>query len=255
MKSENFEERQKLMFRFILLYAGSIALVILGFVALSSRGPVVAEKPAQGSGADKQQADRLTAELDSTRQQVWRLRREMLIKDSLIDKLAMAPVPDIADGAFEKQELVRMGRAQTVLRESLEKIRTDSAVLRRQLDDQVKSGSALKDQVFNLRSNNEALQTRLVTDDGPGGGANAKTAALQRQSAQLNDDLRFAEVDCSLSRADAKQVVYNSRQRKELLTDALTTLNELVKSPDAEVVRKARERLITLRSIASTVHD
>jgi hypothetical protein len=255
MKSENFEERQKLMFRFVLLYAGSIALVILGFVALSSRGPVVAEKPAQATGADKQQADRLTAELDSTRQQVWRLRREMLIKDSLIDKLAMAPVPDIADGAFEKQELVRMGRAQTVLRESLEKIRTDSAVLRRQLDDQVKSGSALKDQVFNLRSNNEALQTRLVTDDGSGGGANAKTAALQRQSAQLNDDLRFAGVDCSLSRADAKQIVYNSRQRKELLTDALTTLNELVKSPDAEVVRKARERLITLRSIASTVHD
>jgi hypothetical protein len=153
MKPENFEERQKLMIRFILLYAGSIVLLILGFVALSSREPAPVAKPVSTTTTDKQ-VDKLTTELDSTRRQVWRLRREMLIKDSLIDQLAMAPVPDIPDRAFEKKELARIQKEQIAI-------------------------------------------------------------------------------------------------RKELLI----TLDELVKSPDTEVVRKARERLIALRISASTVHD
>ena len=130
---------------------------------------------------------------------------------------------------------------------------------------QVKGSAALKDQVSTLRHNNETLQGRLheairspsggPADDVPTGSATARTAALERQSAQLSDDLRFAEVDCNLVRADARQVIYTDKQRKELLTDALTTLNELVKSPDAETQKKARNRITMLRTIASTVHD
>ena len=262
MQPENFEERKKLLQRFALLYVASIALLVLGFVWLTGREPAVAvtRMPAV-TGPDKQVVDQLTTELDSSRQQVWRLRREMLIKDSLIDQLALAPVPDIQYNAFEKQEVDRLQKEQGVSREALTRMRSDSVALREQLEMQVKGSAALKDQVTNLRHNNETLQGRLheairsPSDDVPAGSPTARTAALERQSAQLSDDLRFAEVDCNLVRADARQVIYTDKQRKELLTDALTTLNELVKSPDAEVQKKARNRITMLRTIASTVHD
>ena len=264
MRPENFEARKKLLTRFVLFYVGSIALLLLAFFGLSSREttPPPVHNPAV-AGVDKKWADRVTAELDSTRQQVWKLRRQLFIKDSLIDLLAIAPVPDIPDGAFEKKELARMQKDQATVRDALQKIRYDSTALQQQLDDQLRTGSALKDQVTSLRHNNETLRTRLYPDftsgsGGPDGGNGAdqtRTKALERQSAQLNDDLRFAEVDCNLSRADARQIVYNAKQRKELLTDALSTLNELVKSPDEEVQRKAKERMNLLRNIASSVHD
>jgi chromosome segregation ATPase len=177
--------------------------------------------------------------------------------------LAIAPVPDIPDGAFEKKELARVQKEQTAFLDALQKIRYDSTALQQQLDDQLRAGSALNDQVNNLRHNNETLRTRLYPDftsgsggsDGGDGADRTRTRALERQSAQLNDELRFAEVDCNLSRADARQIVYTAKQRKELLTDALKALNELATSPDEDVQRKARQRLLTLRSIASTVHD
>ena len=109
MQPENFEERKKLLLRFALLYVASIALLILGFVWLAGREPdVPVTRMPVVAGPDKQVVDRLTTELDSSRQQVWRLRREMLIKDSLIDQLALAPVPDIKYNAFEKQEMDRL---------------------------------------------------------------------------------------------------------------------------------------------------
>ncbi|HEY4109985.1 hypothetical protein [Puia sp.] len=142
MKPENFEQRQKLLRRFLFLYVGSLALLILGFWALSSREP--AAVPVQNlvpTAEGRQKTDRITAELDSSRQQVWRLRRELLTKDSLIDQLVMAPVPDIPDGAYERHELARLQKEQLAARDALRKIRYDSALLREQLDDQVRAGS------------------------------------------------------------------------------------------------------------------
>jgi len=236
MRPENFEIRKKLLTRFVLFYAGSIALLLPAFFGLSSReGTSSPVHKAAVAGVDKKVADRLTAELDSTRQQVVRLRRQLFVKDSLIDLLALAPVKDIPDGAFEKKELARMQKEHAAIRNALQKIRYDSTSLQQQLDDQLRTGSDLNDQVANLRHNNEKLRSRLYPDftggvggtDGGDGADQARTRALERQSAQL----------------------------KELLTDALKTLNELANSPDEDVQRKARERLETLRNIASTVHD
>jgi hypothetical protein len=264
MRPENFEARKQLLTRFILFYAGSIALLLLAFFGLSSReGTTQAAHAGKIAGVDKKVTNRLTAELDSTRQQVWKLRRQLFVKDSLIDLLAIAPVPDIPDGAFEKKELARIQKEQAGVRDALQKIRYDSTALQQQLDDQLRAGSALTDQVTNLRHKNETLRSRLYPDFTTGTGgidvANgpdpAWTRAVERQSAQLNNDLRLAEVDCNLSRADARQIVYTAKQRKELLTEALRTLNDLANSTDEDVQRKARERLATLRNIASTMHD
>jgi|GEM_PF-2639506 len=144
MRPENYEVRSRLLRRFILLYVVSIGLVIAGFRGLSSQeaaagavplatGSVVAgATPASAVPAsadkvpavmtDKQRAEQLATELDSIRRQVLLLRREVLIKDSLVDQLAMAPVPEIYDHAFEKQEMKQRQKEKAVIHEALQKI-------------------------------------------------------------------------------------------------------------------------------------
>lgn len=72
---------------------------------------------------EKQQAEQLRSELDSVRREVLLLRREVLIKDSLIDQLAMAPVPEIYDHAFEKQEKKQRQKEKAAIRDALQKMR------------------------------------------------------------------------------------------------------------------------------------
>jgi len=162
MRPENYEVRGRLLRRFILLYLVSIGLVIAGFRGLSGReeaagavpganrsaaappataNPANASPGASGTGGrspagnvlaaagnvpavatEGQRANQLMAELDSVRRQVLLLRREVLIKDSLIDQLAMAPVPEIYDHAFEKQEMKQRQKEKAVIRDALQKI-------------------------------------------------------------------------------------------------------------------------------------
>jgi len=174
---------------------------------------------------------------------------------------------------------------QPTERQAMEQLQAENNALKQQLEDEQKQNSAAAEQLATLRHTNEVLMGRLAEADTHGTdthgtethGAdtheakthetelqetearlntlNAKNVNLERRSAELADQLLFAEVDCNLSRADARQIVYNDRQRKDLLTDALTTLTSLCKSPDEAIQKKAKEKLALLKNIAAAVHD
>ena len=50
-------------------------------------------------------------------------------------------------------------------------------------------------------------------------------------------------------------MISNARQRKELPTEWLGMLNNLVKSRDDDVQKKAKEKIARLNRIAITLHD
>jgi hypothetical protein len=227
---------------------------------------------------------------DSLQRQLLLVRHELLAKDSLITVLESQPktsdstdskdfavnaanaisaanVREITklqtDKATDRQAITNLEKENAAGRLALSQMQPDKTALQQKLDEAQKDAKIANNQLTALHQANENLQSRLKeadhttasSSDAQKTALNTKNAALERKSEELADELRFAEVDCNLSRADARQIVYNSRQRNELLTDALTTLTQLAKSPDAEIQKKAREKLATLRSIASSVHD
>ena len=193
---------------------------------------------------------------DSLKLQLSKAKSELRIKNDLIARLQKIGTDE--SGSGDRNGDIRL--------------RSEYVALQEQFDQQEQNARQLRQQVENLRHTNENLLARLketrsagaqtdgrVADSRPGDdprySGNTQNTALEHKPSGLSDELRFAQVDCNLSRADARQVVYNAKQRKDLLTDALTTLNDLARSQDPEVQKKARERLGLLRSIASSVHD
>lgn len=227
---------------------------------------------------------------DSIGHQLLLVRNELLARDSLITLLEnrakipvstgmkdsnvnttnainAANVREISklqtDNAAAHQAVTNLEKENAAERLALSQIQPDKAVLQQKLEEAQNAAKADNEQLTALRQTNENLQSRLKeadrlvtsSSDAQKNAQNTKNAALERRSEELADELRFAEVDCNLSRADARQIVYNARQRNDLLTDALTTLTQLEKSPDAEIQKKAREKLTVLRGIASSIHD
>ncbi|MDQ6901616.1 MAG: hypothetical protein M3139_01230 [Bacteroidota bacterium] len=109
-----------------------------------------------------------------------------------------------------------------------------------------------------LKDNNRlnSLVTELKANTTNGQKSNGETSSdMVNKIDDLNARLAFAQVDCNLTRADARQIISNSRQRKELLQEALTSLNALSQSKNPTIQQKAREKLTQLQSIASASHD
>jgi hypothetical protein len=261
MKAENFEERKKGFQRFTFLYLASLVLVVAGLYALTGGEASPAEAKAPVAPAqDKALIASLRSDLDSARRQVLRLQKTLRTKDSLISMLAGKPILDGTDSIEEKDFIARLHKEEVNGDQGIQQLRDENAGLQLRLSEQAGAGVALKEQVSNLQQANEALRVRLKDPDGQGGQGDAGRTAIAGPPAGntvdlLNAELRLAEVNCELSRADARQVVYNSRQRQELLTDALSILTQLEQSPDAEIQKKARQKMVELRSIVSTVHD
>lgn len=114
----------------------------------------------------------------------------------------------------------------------------------------------------NLKKENESLSAQLnrmrqsgSSDDAVRVAARTRMSKMEEEIGDLQAELNFARVDCSLSRADAKKIISNSRQRKELLADALKTLQNLAGSENTGVKLKARDKIKELNQIASTVRD
>lgn len=82
-----------------------------------------------------------------------------------------------------------------------------------------------------------------------------KINVLEQKLQGLNADLYFAKIDCNLARADAQQIISNARQRKELLSESLAMLTSLSSSGDAGIQKKAKEKMIHLNHIATSLHD
>ena len=82
-----------------------------------------------------------------------------------------------------------------------------------------------------------------------------KTAALQQKVDVLNAELRLARVDCNLTRVDAAQIISNSRQRKELLSEASGILTSLSKYEDADIKKKVHDKITKLNQVAANSRD
>lgn len=106
-----------------------------------------------------------------------------------------------------------------------------------------------------LRSSNIALEQARKTTDNNSSAVRNQTIILEKRINDLNAEIRFAQVDCSIARVDATQIISNARQRKILLADALTTLNNLSATGVATVKRKVSEKIIRLNQVSSTVRD
>ncbi|CAN5531616.1 hypothetical protein BH11BAC3_BH11BAC3_40200 [soil metagenome] len=82
-----------------------------------------------------------------------------------------------------------------------------------------------------------------------------KTLSMQKEIIDLNTELALAQVDCNLSRADATQIISNSKQRKVLLTEALNILNNLSSSENPETQKKVQNKIARLNRVATNYRD
>lgn len=78
---------------------------------------------------------------------------------------------------------------------------------------------------------------------------------LQQRLDFLNAELQMARVDCNLSRADATQIISTAKQRKLLLNEASSILTNLSATGNAEVKRKAQEKIARLNQVAANSRD
>lgn len=126
-----------------------------------------------------------------------------------------------------------------------------------------KAKEQVKDELRRVKSENSALAARItdmkntppVPVSNTSSASEKRVAQLEQELENMNADLNFARIDCNLTRADAQQIISNARQRKELLIESLGMLNSLAKSGDDGIQKKAKEKIVRLNRIATTLHD
>ncbi len=99
----------------------------------------------------------------------------------------------------------------------------------------------LSNQVKSLSSSSNT-QNQIIT-----------TSMISKQD--LDAQLNLAKADCYLIRADASQIISNSKQRRDLLENALQILNTLSQSNNISIKQAAQSKLSELKTIASNNHD
>ncbi len=110
----------------------------------------------------------------------------------------------------------------------------------------VKANKSLTSQLNKLQSNTNNTEAVIVPE---------KINSLNARIDDLNAELALAQIDCNLTRANAKDIIYNSRQRKDLLQESLNSLKNLSGSGNPVIQRKVKDKMQLLQSIASTVRD
>ena len=82
-----------------------------------------------------------------------------------------------------------------------------------------------------------------------------KTSTLQQRIEMLNAEIQLTRVDCNIARVDATQIISNSRQRKQLLSDASSILTDLSSNGNADIKRKVKDKIIRLNQVAANTRD
>ena len=144
----------------------------------------------------------------------------------------------------------------------------ETQLLKTAFADQQKELDLLKEKYSRLKTDNSTMLSQMAEMKKPvvvptasnGQTAESKAAEnkinlLEQKVEGLNADLYFAKIDCNMARTDAQQMISNARQRKELLSESLVMLTNLSRSEDADIQRKAKEKIARLNRIASTLHD
>lgn len=83
----------------------------------------------------------------------------------------------------------------------------------------------------------------------------SRSALLEKKVEELNIEIGLAQVDCNLARADATQIISSSKQRRVLLSEALTILNGLSKSENAAIQKKILDKKNRLSQVATNFRD
>ncbi|MBC7886259.1 MAG: hypothetical protein H7Z13_00100 [Ferruginibacter sp.] len=83
----------------------------------------------------------------------------------------------------------------------------------------------------------------------------SRNASLENKIDELNAELRLAQVDCNLARVDASQIISNSKQRRHLLSEALSILNSLSKSDNVYTQKKIQDKMARLNQVATNYRD
>lgn len=102
-----------------------------------------------------------------------------------------------------------------------------------------------------LRAQTEALKNSTINETS----VKNQSGVLQQKVDALEAELRLARVDCNLTRVDAGQIISNSRQRKELLSEASGILTSLSKSGDAGIKKKVQDKIVRLNQVAANSRD
>lgn len=82
-----------------------------------------------------------------------------------------------------------------------------------------------------------------------------KNELLLYQLEDVNTELNLAKVDCNLTRVDATQIISTAKQRRLLLTEALSILNNLSDTKNDELQKKVKEKIARLNYIAKNYRD
>lgn len=102
-----------------------------------------------------------------------------------------------------------------------------------------------------LKVQTEALKNSSINEST----SKNSTVVLQQKVDGLEAELRLARVDCNLTRVDASQIISNSRQRKELLSEASGILTSLSKSGDAGIKKKVQDKIVRFNQVAANSRD
>lgn len=195
-------------------------------------------------------------DISSGDKEAMQMQFDMEKKDEIIASLEKELK---SKAAISQQQQVETKAAPAANKNELQK---QNESLEASLKEEEMRNTGLLDITRSLRQDNEKLITELskvrrnnASDDASNLSSKNKFASLQEQIDDLNAELNFAKVDCSLTRADSKKIISNSRQRKELLAQALQSLQSLSRSENSAIQRRAREKISELNQIASTVRD
>lgn len=147
----------------------------------------------------------------------------------------------------ERNEVSRNVNRKTNLADSLEML----------LNEEEARNTGLLDAINNLKSENSSLRTQMTQINNRQQSTIDITRyrELEQQVNELSAELYLAKVDCSLVRADADKIISTSRQRKELLTDALQVLKNLSESGSASIRQKAFEKLGYLEQVSEKIRE
>lgn len=169
-------------------------------------------------------------------------KTELLFKDKRISELERLVANMDSKPLATTESPMPAGEEAQIIKQ----MESNAMLLKQQID-------AQKTTIERLRTANEGLKTAQ---------ANFTSALVSEKNVEsetklevLTADVSFAQVDCNLVRVDANQIISNAKQRRLLLMESLRILNSLIKSGNADIQQKARERLALLNKISSALRD
>lgn len=86
-------------------------------------------------------------------------------------------------------------------------------------------------------------------------GTKNRNSSLENKIEELNIELRLAQVECNLTRADKRQIISNSKQRRHLLSEALSILTKLSAADNAIAQKKIQDKIAHLNQVAKNYRD